>query len=515
MSFLALGRSAGTYANRQAVQLVILAIAGVLPVLLYFGTFQSMIRKWTEDGSYTHGFLIFPISLWLGWRLRGRLAELDAAPTVWGVVAAAFCALGWLIGRTSGVLVVEQLSAMALVPSLALAGLGWKLTRLLAFPLAFLMFAVPFGKGLVPGLMHVTADMATALLKASGVPVFRSHMYIAIPAGEFEVARACSGLNYFVTAFVLGALYAYLNFTSWRKRLICVIAFTIIPVVLNGLRVYLTILVSHLTDMEFGPGAEHVVFGKIFFIVMMVALFWIGRFWHDAPAIQSEKAVYESRPRRFAMEWWPLALACAVAAAGPVVAGAVYSSDKPHSVEDLSVRLPVVAGFLPPRQIDGLWRPSYRGALVEHTVQYGRIDSIPVDVFVAVYALGAKAGSEMINSANVIAERDRKSLAPERQFELEVWQGTTLPVREVRLRAGDDPRLVWYWFVIDGRPVASPYRAKAMRALAAIGRRSSTERMISVSAVGPDADARSALTAFVRAQGVCAVSGFSSESCGP
>ena len=86
------------------------------------------------------------------------------------------------------------------------------------------------------------------------------------------MARACSGLNYFVTSVVLGVLYGYLNYRGWLKRAVCVLAFVVIPVVLNGLRVYFTILVSHLTDMRFGPGTEHRTFGLIFFVVMMLVV---------------------------------------------------------------------------------------------------------------------------------------------------------------------------------------------------------------------------------------------------
>ena len=108
------------------------------------------------------------------------------------------------------------------------------------------------------------------LLQWTGIPVLRSHMYLTIPYGQFEVARACSGLNYFVTSLVLGVLYAYLNYRGWTKRIVCVAAFLVFPVVLNILRVYVIVVVSYLTEMRFGPGTEHVMFGRIFFVVVML-----------------------------------------------------------------------------------------------------------------------------------------------------------------------------------------------------------------------------------------------------
>ena len=128
-------------------------------------------------------------------------------------------------------LVIEQFAVVAMIPALVLAVLGWPRHDVLIFPLAFLFFVVPFGRALVPYLMQVTADIATVALQWTGVPVLRSHMYISIPSGEFEVARACSGLNYFITGLVLGVLYAYLSYRGWRKRSLCVAAFLVVPIV--------------------------------------------------------------------------------------------------------------------------------------------------------------------------------------------------------------------------------------------------------------------------------------------
>src|SRR4026207_758168 len=125
----------------------------------------------------------------------------------------------------------------------ALAVLGWQAYRQMAFPLAFLVFAVPFGRALVPALMQVTADITVTVLNWTGVPGFPGGMLLSIPGGDFEVARACSGLNYLMTGVVLGTLYAHLMYTGWRKRVAFVAVTVAVLIVANGIRAYLTVAI--------------------------------------------------------------------------------------------------------------------------------------------------------------------------------------------------------------------------------------------------------------------------------
>jgi exosortase A len=484
--------------------------------VVYRSTYASLLEKWIGDAAYSHGFLIVPISAWLAWRKRSELAGVEFTPSVWGAFAALASTMAWLVARGSGILVVEQFAAVALIPSLVLAALGWPAFRVLLAPLAFLVLAVPFGRSLVPALMQSTADFSTLLLRWSGVPVFRSHMHISIPGGNFEVARACSGLNYFITSFVLGVLYAYLNFRAWRKRLLCVAAFVVIPIILNALRVYITILVSHWTDMRFGPGYEHVTFGRIFFIVSMLLLFWIGRRWHDedtrAPATHPPPALM--RPVLWT-GWWPLLLACGFAMAGPTFLQASIARSR-AAVADTSGLINFPRGSDPWRGPAGVeehaWRPLYRGGIAERQVRYADAGEANVDVFVAVYGLGNTLGHEMISYGNVVSGDERTSLASEMVRRVEVADGRALNVRELQVNDTEGARLVWYWFVVGKRPVTGNISAKVLEAFMFVTGRADLERIVVLSTPG-DQQARGTLEAFIRSHGSCVVLGFTREEC--
>jgi exosortase A len=503
----------------RARWLAVLAVAIVTVIVVYRHTFLSMADKWNDDTAFSYGFLIAPIALWLAWRRREWLRHVEFTPSWLGAAAAIGAAMLWLVAKGTGVLVVEQLAAVLTVQALVLALLGWRAVRALLFPLAFLLFLVPFGRALVPWLVDITADIATVLLRLSGVPVYRTHTLINIPGGWFQVARACSGVSFLMTALVLGLLYAELNFSSWRKRVVAVLLACAIPVVANALRVYITIGVSHLTDMKFGPGAEHVTFGQFFFIAIMLATFWVGRRWHDEepglPAWLRDAAPATRRPTL--VEHLPFACGMAVVLAAPFYQAAYarqLQASGAAGTELVAVPSAAVAGWTRMESAPDAWRPLYRGGLVEQQGSYVDAAGERVDVFVAVYGLGTSGGAEMIGYDNVLYAEEKEVVAAATVRRIEL-AGETLTVREVLVPdRGGRGRLVWQWFVVGDRTSTNPYAVKALEALAWITHEATHERVITL-ATRPGLNARATLEAFATAHARCVAASFATEACGP
>jgi len=498
--------------NLQLLLLAVLACVG----WQYRETFGSIVHKWQDDSAFSHGMLIVPVSLWLVWRKRKSIAQTPASPSWWGVAAMLACVGVWLVARGTGVLVVEQFAAVAMIPAAVLAVFGPRVAALLAFPLAFLLFAVPFGRGIVPSLMQVTADIGTWALKLTGVPVYRSHMHISIPAGEFEVARACSGLNYFVTGLVLGVLYAYLTYSGWKKRLLCVLAFIVVPVLMNGVRVYVIVLTSHLTDMRFGPGTEHIVFGRLFFLAIMFVMFWVGRRWRDEEAAIEPSAPPQSNgPVSHRTAWAAAPAAAILALAGPLYFTSV-SADARAALANAGaiVALPAGSGgWSGPTDDPRAWRPHFSGALAERQGTYRAGDSRQVDVYVGLYGIGTTAGAEMISFGNRVFPTESGSLARSSKVEVPMPGGGSFEVLQLEGRTVGQDELVWQWYVIGEQPLLSPYAVKIQEAVALITRGAETERVVMIATVS-DSGAHERLEAFVQAHAACVHAGFAAGACG-
>ncbi|WP_426071139.1 exosortase A [Janthinobacterium sp. DSP2-3-3] len=268
--------------RRQAAMAALLLVLAAI-VLLYHATFWSMVELWARSQTFAHGFLIVPISCWLAWRQRARLTALAPQPSRQGLLLLGALGLAWLLADAAHVPVVEQYAATAMLPACVLAIFGWPAVRLLAFPLAYLFLAVPFGEVFLEPLIDFTAAFTVTALQWTGVPVFRDGSHFSLPTGNWSVVEACSGLRYLIAALALGALFAHVNFHSTRRRLAVMVAALLVPILANGVRAYLIVMLGHLSNMRLAVGVDHLIYGWLFFGVVVLLLFWLAARWRELP----------------------------------------------------------------------------------------------------------------------------------------------------------------------------------------------------------------------------------------
>ena len=500
-------------------RLALLALAAVVAGWAFADTFLTMVTKWYEDSAYAHGFLVVPIVAWLVWNKRAELAGTAARASWLGVPILLVCCAAWVIARGTGVLVLEQAAAVGALAALALTVLGPDVTRRLAVPIGFMFFAVPFGRALVPVLVQLTADFATAALQWSGVPVYRTYAHIVIPGGWFEVARACSGLGFVMTGLVLGVLYAHVLFRSRLKQLLCVAAFVVVPIVANGVRVYLTILTAHLTDMRFGPGVEHRTFGQIFFLLVLAVTILAAHHWREANVTAPGESVAgksHSEPVAFTVrQSLPVLAALVILALTPQYLQVALRAAAMRTAEPQAMTaLPPGAGdWLGPADADDVWRPLYQGSIEERAGRYRAQGGGTVDVFVAAYGLGSTGGAEMITYDHVLFAEEHVSVVATAVRRIALPSGKWLEVREVQVPHRGTVLLVWNWFLVGDRAATSEFVVKALEAAAFVLRTADFERIVTL-ATPLDDQARQRLQDFVAAHNDCVTAGLAAEACG-
>lgn len=259
-----------------------LAWAGL--IALAWSAWSEMAWQWWNASTYNHIVLVPPI---LAWLVRMRWSELTKlTPQAWwpglGLLAAGL--LAWLGGTFAGINLVSQFGAVVLLQAAVAVLLGPRLAAGLLFPLAYMLFLVPFGDEIVPALQSITAEMAVALTHASGVPAVIDGVFIDTPAGLFEVAEACSGVKFLVAMVALGTLVAHLCFAGWKRRAVFMAVAVVVPVLANGVRAWGTIYIAQSQGIEFAAGFDHIVYGWIFFaLVMALVLGASWRFFDRSP----------------------------------------------------------------------------------------------------------------------------------------------------------------------------------------------------------------------------------------
>ena len=266
---------------RWRTTLPLLALTLVAIVALYWPTAQSIVAIWDRSETFAHGFLIVPIVLYLLWTRRKLIAQQTPVADWLGAGLLALAGMAWLVANAGKVQVVQQFAFVAMIPAAVIAIAGRRAAWAMAFPLAFLFLGVPVGEGLIPPLMDFTADFTVAALKLSGMPVYREGTFFMIPSGQWSVVEGCSGLRYLIASITVGTLYAYLSYQDLRKRVIFIALSVIVPIIANGLRAYMIVMIAHLSDMKLALGIDHLIYGWVFFGIVMLLLFWIGSYWRD------------------------------------------------------------------------------------------------------------------------------------------------------------------------------------------------------------------------------------------
>ena len=260
----------------MALALVWLVLGG-----LYADTVVAMVTIWNRSETFAHAFLVPPISAWLIWRQREALARLVPRPQPWVLLGVAAFAAMWLLADLVLVNAATQFAWMAMLVLAVPAVLGFQVALTILFPLIFLFFAVPMGEFMLDPMMRWTADFTVAALRLSGIPVYREGLQFVIPSGSWSVVEACSGVRYLIASFMVGTLFAYLNYRSWKRRAIFMAVSILVPIVANWLRAYMIVMLGHLSGNTIAVGVDHLIYGWIFFGVVVMIMFLIGARWSE------------------------------------------------------------------------------------------------------------------------------------------------------------------------------------------------------------------------------------------
>jgi exosortase A len=479
--------------------IVLILLALLAPFALYFSTAESIVRIWNSSETFAHGYVILPISLWLIWRRRANFTALPPTPWWPALVLVALLGMGWLAAHIGEVQVVSQYMFVAMFPAIALAVFGPRLAASLAFPLLFLLFAVPFGEIFVGPLIEHTANFTVAAVRAVGIPVLRNGTRFELPTGSWSVVEACSGVRYLISSITLGSLYAYLTFRSTKRRLMFVALSVVVPIVANWLRAFMIVMIGHLSGMELATGVDHLVYGWLFFGLVMFIMFWIGSFWREDEAPTPAPVLNGQQTAQAAGRMAPLVVVLlALVALFPAFAH--YNEQANQNPRPVALSAPAIGWANAPAFAE--WTPSFRGPSAQYSGVF-RQDATPVCVNVLYYRNQAPYRS-LISSVNVLAGPKDPWHELGNASVTEDLGGRPLVLRETRMAGPNSAHmLVWQWMSIDGHITASNIAGKLWQARAKLLFRGDDGAAVLLAAPydADPATARTALRAFSASQG--------------
>jgi EpsI family protein len=256
----------------------------------------------------------------------------------------------------------------------------------------------------------------------------------------------------------------------WRRAIFVALSIAI-PIVANWVRAYMIVMIGHLSDMRYAVGVDHLIYGWLFFGLIMLILFWIGSFWREDHLQRPRPAdSIPLLPR--AQPAMTLIIAASVTSAvtvavWPELASSVQRADA-YPTAMLQVPAPA-SGWQP---VDGpvtTWTPHFLNPAAQITQAY-RNGANRVGLYIGRYR-NQRQGAELITSMNTLVGTDAiwsDMGATRRSLHL---NDKKLSVVEMRLRGRSAQLLTWHWYWVDRQYTTSPYWAKLLQAKSALSGR--------------------------------------------
>jgi EpsI family protein len=217
--------------------------------------------------------------------------------------------------------------------------------------------------------------------------------------------------------------------------------------------------------MKLATGVDHVIYGWLFFGLVMFIMFWIGNRWREdvSAEVEAEKIAGSSAAVAGEASSTQVALAAvaviACLAVWPLYAGHTLSASadaKPvslasfHSNWSSAPRISVWKAHLNP----GV------ATINESLQQDGQRVGLEVH-----YYRAQPQGTGLISSVNVLTTDDDdpwRRIGMEKR--IETVNGRQLAVKETRLRGPDGALVAWQWYWVDGRFTINDYFGKLLQA---------------------------------------------------
>ena len=473
--------------------LMIFGAGSLCLIFAFWPTATQLVSTW-NTGSFSHCYLIVPIAAYLAWSEKDRAAQILPTASLPASVIMVLSSLVWFSGYMGNARVLEQLGFVSMFVALFWTVFGTAASNAFRFPLAVLLFAVPFGLSLVEPLQEFTAWAVVNLLTLTGIPVVREGLVLTVPNGAWEVAEACSGLRYLVSSFVLGLVFSHLVFRSTKRRLIFLAAASVFPIAANALRAYGIVVLGYLSNNQLAVGVDHLIYGWIFFSLVTFVTFSVGFHWRESglqpletPSPTSH-AVTQRSPILLAVI--SLIIAIFPGFATRITTGRIAEPMRTEHVPE--ARSPWVPATFSqeswlatsPTAHSTIQRTFLNGPeKVRLTISFYTITGNGIDV--------QHFGRQILGPHwSALSERNR----------LANIDGRTEPVQEIVTRPGiSGQRVIWTVFWVNNRFTTSPYQVKLLQAQSRMKGSPAISAIVAVSAdyLSDPEEARPALQQFL------------------
>jgi exosortase len=256
-------------------------LAGAATFALVFPAFAHGFDVWSTTEEFSYGYLITPISVAVIWFRRHALRQSIGRGAAAGLLVLLPALVVYLAAQRMSIHALAGVAVSPLLWGAAVYLWGWRTGRVLAFPLAFLVFGLGVFRGLLDtvgfALQGITAFGAGTMASLIGLPVVRDGLILSSDRFAFIVAEACSGMSSLVSLLALAALWTYVARGSVPARLAVLLSVVPVAIFANSVRVTAVLIVAHFFGQDAAVGFFHGASSLVLFGLALSGLLLVSR----------------------------------------------------------------------------------------------------------------------------------------------------------------------------------------------------------------------------------------------
>jgi len=253
-----------------------LAILILTFIFAFFPAWKNLTLAWTNSEEYSHGFLIIPIALYIGWRKKADLASKGIKPSNWGIALIVFSLFCYLFAHFAEISTLSSLSIVLSLTGIVLYLFGFLILKELLFPIFLLLFMIPIPSqiysSLTIPLQLFVSKVSVDILALFGVPIYREGNVLHLPDRTLQVVQACSGLRSMISLLAFSLIFGYFTLRSFTLKTALFLSGMPIAIIVNIFRVLLLVLAFHYLGYDLTSGPIHMVFGVLIFLLALILI---------------------------------------------------------------------------------------------------------------------------------------------------------------------------------------------------------------------------------------------------
>jgi exosortase len=416
---------------------------------IFTPTLQSILFAITQYDNNQHIMFAIPLFLVLVYSKRSVFARISPSVGQFGLILLLLLSAFWVFAQIINIELLQQICVLAFIPAMFMLTFGYKISRVLIFPLSYIFLLLPIGNVITLNIQHWLLNNLVQAFAWMELPIYWEQHSIRTIHSVLDITILSHGLNFSLAFLSVGAVYAYfITLTFWR-RLLIVLFFTLGPIFCVFVGFYFLVCCSSALCGLIMKPEQLVYYSWVLTSIGLLSGFLCGVLLKkDKPYADSlTKVDWRSSWRYSNFKWLRSTLLAAIIFGMiPLVTKNVQHNNPVGSYQEIIYKHPTIPSWEGPKTlIVDDWQPNFTTATKSSISGYTLGDST-VKLFSAYYYIPMQSFFTLIQDNNVLYNKELWKPIKVSHKIIHVKINKKFEIIETILSNGPKHIIMWHWY---------------------------------------------------------------------